>query len=244
MSTLDLTFAAATATAAVATATALSAYFNAKYHIGKDLSYIYYQQRGARYQAQLKAQNRISIWGTFSDNARKFADKECIWYSDPSTSPPTTHNYTWREAHAYACQYARWFLESGVQPGDCVGFYLQNSPDFVLGWLGLLAIGCYPAMINYGLVGGALVHCVKIAECRVLLVDEDFKERVLGNEALQQLGIRMHAVDGDFRAQVSGIAMKVPSEEYTKDVNEQTKVALRYTRYVYEFCSRRTLRLT
>lgn len=92
-------------------------------------------------------------------------------------------------------------------------------------------------MINYGLVGGALVHCVKIAECRVLLVDEDFKDRVLGLNDLRDLGISMHVVDRDFRASISRTAMKVPAAEYTKEVGEQTKVALRYTRYGYSFCS-------
>ncbi len=85
-------------------------------------------------------------------------------------------------------------------------------------------------MINYGLLGGALVHCVRIAECKVLLVDEDFKDRVLCNEQLRQLGINMHVVDQGLRVHISRIAMKVPSREYTKDVDEQTKVALRYTR--------------
>ena len=226
-----------TAPTALAGAVALSAYLNAKYHIAKDLSHMYYQHRGARYQAQLKAQSRINIWSTFSDNAFKFADKPCIWYSDPSTTPPSVHEYTWREAREYACQYAQWFLKAGVQPGDCVGFYLQNSPDFVLGWLGLLAIGCYPAMINYNLVGGALVHCVKIAECKVLLVDEDFKERVLGNDELRELGVSMHVVDGDFKTRISRVPVKVPSADYTKDVDEKTKVALRYTRYVNIFTS-------
>jgi acyl-CoA synthetase (AMP-forming)/AMP-acid ligase II len=121
-------------------------------------------------------------------------------------------------------------LEANVQPGDCVGFYLQNSPDFVLGWLGLLAIGCYPATINYNLVGKALVHCVKIAECKVLLVDEDFRERVLGNKELRDLGVSMHIVDRDFRARMSRTPMKMLNEEYTKDVDEKTKLALRYTR--------------
>ncbi|KAJ9610752.1 hypothetical protein H2200_005529 [Cladophialophora chaetospira] len=226
---------AATAAVALATATGLSAYLNAKYHIGKDLSHLYYQRHGARYQERVKAQNKINIWATFCENSHKFADKDCIWYSDPSTSPPTIVTYTWREAREYAYQYAEWFLQAGVQPGDCVGFYLQNSPDFVLGWLGLLAIRCYPAMINYNLVGGALVHCVKIAECKILLVDEDFSERVLGNEELQRLGISMHAVDREFRARISRMPVKVPSKEYTKDVNEKTRLALRYTRCVDGF---------
>ncbi|KIW88251.1 uncharacterized protein Z519_11362 [Cladophialophora bantiana CBS 173.52] len=223
--------AAATATAALASAAALSAYLNAKYHLAKDLSHIYYQHRGARHQARLKAQNKINIWATFCENCDQFADDACIWYSDPSTIPPTIHNYTWREAREYACQYAAWFLnEAGVKPGDCVGFYLQNSADFVLGWLGLLGIGCYPALINYNLVGGALVHSVKIAECKVLLVDEDFKDRVFEiEEELRQLGVVVYVVDRDFRARISRIPVKIPDAEYTKDAGEKTKLALRYT---------------
>ncbi|KAH0828314.1 Isopenicillin N epimerase component 1 [Fonsecaea pedrosoi] len=228
--------AATTAAVGLAGAAALSAYLNAKFHLGKDLTQIYYHRRGERYQARLKAQNKINLWASFCENADKFADRDCIWYSDPSTSPPTVHNYTWREAREHACRYAQWFLEAGVRPGDCVGFYLHNSPDFVLGWLGLLAIGCYPAMINYNLVGGALVHCVKIAECRILLVDEDFRDRVsssslLEDKELQQLQVSVHVIDGDFRARLARFPGEMPSAaaEYTKDIGEKTRLALRYT---------------
>ena len=220
----------ATATAAVAGTAALSAWLNAKYHIYKDLSHIYYQRRGARYQEEVKRQNKINIWGSFTENAQKFTDRDCIWYSDPATTPPVVYSYTWREAYEYACRCAQWFLEAGVKPGDCVGFYLQNSPELVLGWMGLLAIGCYPAMINYNLVGGALVHCTKIAGCTLLLVDDEFQERVLGNEELRSLGISTHVVDHDFRTRLSSVPLKVPDPKYTKNVGEKTKVAMRYTR--------------
>lgn len=49
--------------------------------------------------------------------------------------------YTRREAHDRVCQYAAYFLELGVRPGNFVAFYLENSPDFFLAWLGLWAIG-------------------------------------------------------------------------------------------------------
>ena len=214
----------------LATTIGLSAYINAKYHIWKDLSHIYYQQRGTRYQEKLKRQNKINIWGTFTENARKFADRDCIWYLDPSTTPPTEHTYTWTQAYEYACKYAQWFLEAGVEPGECVGFYLQNSPDFVLGWMGLLAIGCYPAMINYNLVGGALVHCTKIAECSLLLVDEDFQDRVEGNEELKAIGVRTQVVDRDFRSKVASLKARKPDEKFTKDADEKTRLVMRYTR--------------
>lgn len=110
-----------------------------------------------------------------------------------------------------------------------MGFYLQNSPDFVLGWMGLLAIGCYPAFINYNLVGGALVHCTKIAECRMLLVDEDIQDRVIENEELKAMGVKIQVVDEKFREQIRSLEPSVPDEKFTKDANERTRLALRYT---------------
>ncbi|TKA75845.1 hypothetical protein B0A55_04388 [Friedmanniomyces simplex] len=221
--------AAATSTLLAGSA-ALSAYLNAKYHISKDLSYLYYQHRGQRYQDQLKRQNKINIWATFTENATQFADRECIWYSDPSTNPPTPHAYTWREAHDWACRYAEWFLGAGrVRPGDCAGFYLQNSQHFMFAWMGLLAIGCFPAMINYNLVGGALVHCVELAECPLMLVDEEYSGRVLGNSELAALGVQVQVLDRPFEAQLATIKPRMPDAKYTKDANEKTKYALRYT---------------
>ena len=227
----------ATAAAGIATAVALSAYLNGKYHIWKDLSYMYYQRRGARYQESLKKQNKINIWNSFAENAKTFADRDCIWYSDPSTTPPTVHSFTWTEAYQHACKYSEWFLSVGVRPGECVGFYLQNSPDFVLAWMRSLAIGCYPAMINYNLVGGALVHCTKIAECALLLADEDFQDRVLDNEELKAMGVRSQVVDREFRNRIASIEPRQPDSSYTKDANEKTRLAIRYTRYCLKWCT-------
>lgn len=215
-------------TTTVVLGTAATAYLNAKYHISKDLAHYYYLHRGLRYQEHLKRQDKINIWGTFSEKAHLFAHKDCIWYSDPSTNPPTTHTYSWQEAHEWSCRYAQWFLTAGVQPGDCVGFYLQNSPDFMFAWMGLLAIGCYPAMINYNLVGGALVHCAKLADCKLMLVDEDYSDRVLGNEELK--GIRLQVIDEGFRKELLKIEPMMPDKKYTQHADEKTRYALRYTR--------------
>lgn len=208
-------------------------YLNAKHHIHKDLEYLYYLQRGERYQQKLKQQGKINIWATFVANATRFADRDCIWYSGSSNTPPTVTVYSWKQAHEQACRYASWFLSQGVRRGDCVGFFLQNSPDFVLAWMGLLAIGCYPATINYNLVGGALVHCVKIAECKLLLVDEDFQDRVLEVAELRDTGVATQVMDRDFRDLISKLPPLPPPEELTSDVHEKTRVALRYTRHAF-----------
>lgn len=69
-------------------------------------------------------------------------------------------------------QYAQWFLrEGGVQPGDLVALFMANSPDFVFAWMGLLAIGAAPALINHNLTKQALLHCLGIAEAKLVLAD-------------------------------------------------------------------------
>lgn len=187
-------------------------------------------RRGICYQEQLKRKNKINIWGTFTENAQNFSDRECIWYSDPGTNPPTTYSYTWQEAYSYACQHAQWFLDAGIRPGQCVGLYLQNSPELVLGWMGLLAIGCWPAMINYNLIGDALVHCVKVADCQLLLVDEDLQRRVLDNEQLEAMVVKVQVLDQPFKDRLRQLRAETPDPIYTKDANEKTKLAMRYTR--------------
>ena len=209
---------------------AISLYLNGKYHICKDLTHIYYLQRGIRHQDRLRRENRIDIWRTFTENAAKLPDLDCVWYQEPGRNATTVHKYTWAAAHTRACQYAHWFLSNGVRPGDCVAFILQNSADFVLAWLGLIAISCYPAMINYNLVGGALVHCVKIAECKIVLVDDDIKERVLNNEHLLMLGVQIEVLDDTLKARVATMQTTSPGEEHRRGCDDQTKLALRYTR--------------
>lgn len=48
---------------------------------------------------------------------------------------------------------------------------MQNSPDFAFAWVGLLAIGAAPAMINYNLTGKALLGCIEISTAKLVLVD-------------------------------------------------------------------------
>lgn len=69
----------------------------------------------------------------FQDAAIKYADEECIWSRDGI--------YTWRQTYKLVCQYGNYFLSLNVSPGDHVGVYLLNRPEFLFTWLGLLSIG-------------------------------------------------------------------------------------------------------
>ena len=77
--------------------------------------------------------NRLSCYYFFEESVRNYPDAIAIW---------SRHGiYTWLEVDTYVNQYAAYFLEVGARPGQLVAFYLQNAPEFLFAWLGLLAIG-------------------------------------------------------------------------------------------------------
>ncbi|KAK5633356.1 hypothetical protein RRF57_009071 [Xylaria bambusicola] len=140
-------------------------------------------------QATVK-EKRISPYYFFERHVRAQPSEECIWWRGGS--------YTWDAAYTRANQYAHFFRSQGVQANDLVSFFMINSPDFVLAWMGLWAIGAAPALINHNLSQQALLHCLSIAGSKLVLAD--------GPEGLLA---RLDAVEGDLTA--SGIRIvKLP----------------------------------
>lgn len=64
-------------------------------------------------------------------------------------------------------------LEQGIRPGDLVAMYLHNSAEFLMIFFATLCIGAGPALINYNLEGKALMHCLTVAQSKLLIIDED-----------------------------------------------------------------------
>ena len=88
-------------------------------------------------------------------------------------------SYTYAEVYDRALRYGAWLRERhGVRPGDMVALDCMNSDVFVFVWFGLWAIGAKPAFINYNLTGAPLVHCVKKAGTRVMLIDPEIASNV------------------------------------------------------------------
>lgn len=154
--------------------------------------------------------------------------EEAIW--------SRTGCYTWAETYANACRYAQYFLQNGVKPGELVTFYLTNQPEFVFGHLGSWAIGSAPAMINHHLAGDALIHCLKVAGGKLLIVDEDpdtqqriedVRDRIEG-----ELGITIKVLDKHLKGEILRMEPKRPDDEYRKGILGTFPMCLFYTRYV------------
>ncbi|KAI0503431.1 AMP-binding enzyme [Xylaria bambusicola] len=171
----------ATIVAGIAATAAGLTYLDGKYHIRQDVQMIRAKRKGAKMLQKAIKEKRISPYYFFERHARAQPSEECIWWRGGS--------YTWDAAYTRANQYAHFFRSQGVQANDLVSFFMINSPDFALAWMGLWAIGAAPALINHNLSQQALLHCLSIAESKLVLAD--------GPEGLLA---RLDAVEGDLKA--------------------------------------------
>ena len=80
---------------------------------------------------------------------------------------------TYAQTDALANRVAHWAVGQGLSCGDVVALVLPNRLDYVPIWMGLAKVGVVAALINYNLVGAALVHCIGISGATHLIVDPE-----------------------------------------------------------------------
>lgn len=114
---------------------------------------------------------------------------------------------------------------------------MLNSPDFLFIWLGLLSIGAAPALINYNLASGALVHCVKISGTKLLFYDcaPDCASRIEASAGeLRTLGVEPILLNETLKAELDRYPTERPKTTCFEDSSTAFPLGLMYTRYVCE----------
>lgn len=217
-----------TATAAAASLAAISglaAYLNGKYHLAQDLRVLRFKGRAGKYYANLVNTKRQSLWYSFAPHVPKYANELCIWSRE--------RTYTWLEVHDKAIQWAHFFLANGVKPGDMVATYLMNSADFMVIWLGLFCIGCAPAHLNYNLKGESLIHCLRVAGVKMVLVDSDpecaARFDACKEQAEKDLNVTSFTVGNTLLDKVYSGPVLLPGDEYREHVKGTDPTCLLYT---------------
>ncbi|KAF2017209.1 fatty acid transporter-like protein [Aaosphaeria arxii CBS 175.79] len=211
---------------AIAGATAAAAYIDAKFHITKDLQAIRRGKASEKEFARQGGYKRGSLWHFFEEQVHRLPEtEEAIWSREGC--------YTWGETYAQACRYSQFFRQHGVKTGEFVSLYLTNQPEFVFAVLGSWGVGSAPALINHHLAGDALIHCLKVAGGKILIVDEasDARERI---EAVRdriegELGMTIQVLDKSLKGEICRLEPKRPEDELRKGLTGTFPMCLFYT---------------
>jgi solute carrier family 27 fatty acid transporter 1/4 len=79
--------------------------------------------------------------------------------------------YTFKQIDDLANRIGNYFSSQDFGHGDVVDVIMDSKPEFVALWLGLAKIGCTASLVNTNLRNQSLVHCIKVAEPRAVIVD-------------------------------------------------------------------------
>ena len=110
----------------------------------------------------VKPESTTTIADLVEGFARDRPDNLAILYQDETL--------TYRELDARANRYANWARSQGVGRGDVVALLMENRPDYIAAWLGIVKLGAIAALLNTNLRGSALVHSLTVAGARHLIL--------------------------------------------------------------------------
>jgi len=85
---------------------------------------------------------------------------------------------TYQQLEERANRFAHMLREQGIGPGDHVGLYLYNGPEFLEAMVGTLKVRAVPININYRYVEDELVYLFNDADLRVVVFNQEYAPRV------------------------------------------------------------------
>jgi fatty-acyl-CoA synthase len=142
---------------------------------------------------------------------------------------------TYRALDEAANRYARWALDQGVRPGDAVALFMENRPEYVAAWLGLLKVGGVVALINTNLIGAALAHSIAIAGARHIIVGDELRASYMAAAPLLETKPRpwlsggMAGCGEDLDAALAAVSAASPGKDARAGVRCKDKAFYIYT---------------
>ncbi len=108
-------------------------------------------------------------------------------YADSTATVLLGAKLSYARIDELANRFANALQKLGVQKGDRVGFMLPNSPQFVIGYYGILKAGAVSVCFNPMYTPREIVHQAKDAGVKIMLILDRFFPQV--KEAMSEAGI-------------------------------------------------------
>lgn len=129
----------------------------------------------------------VTLHQSFEAIAQQHADKVAVYWGDESI--------TYSVLREQSQSLARHLIgDHGVQPGDRVGLWIQNSPQFITSLFGILSAGAVAIPINTFLKPAEAAYILSDAGAKVLITNAD-RQPVLGEISVVTTGLKVIHVE-------------------------------------------------
>lgn len=93
-----------------------------------------------------------------------------------------------------------YFKSNGYQKGETVALLMETRLEYPSMWLGLSKIGVITALINFNLRNETLIHSIKAASTKAIIVSAEMMEsleEIMGDEEISKLSIYVYDTEND-----------------------------------------------
>ncbi|MHB0980848.1 MAG: AMP-binding protein [Thermoleophilia bacterium] len=141
-----------------------------------------------------------------AERARRLGDRPFLRFKD--------RELTYGDMDRFSNRCANGFAGLGIAKGDKVSIMLPNCPEFLHLWFGAAKIGAVEVPINTSYKGEFLRHIVDQSDSRVLVIDQQYLDRVrLIQDDLKKL--ERIVVFGDASAgEAAAAGLRIPAMTY------------------------------
>jgi fatty-acyl-CoA synthase len=102
---------------------------------------------------------------------RELAEELADRFGDKMALESLRESYSYRQWNGRSNRYARWFRDQRLGKGDVVGLLMPNRAEYLCVWMGVAKAGGVTALLNTGLNGLSLAHCIDVVNAKVIVVD-------------------------------------------------------------------------
>ena len=115
------------------------------------------------FHSWMHKRNKKILSDLFEEQVRRSPEKPAVIFANDD------HTWSFRELNEYSNTVANHFSRLGLQKGDTVALFMENSPEYIGLTVGLWKIGVTVAFINHNLRHESFTHCVRAAKSRALV---------------------------------------------------------------------------
>ena len=139
------------------------------------------------------------LYHFLQESARRFPNRAAIIYQDPpqGTEPVVK---TYRDLEEQSDRFAAALSSLGVARGDRVAYYIQNSPELITGFYGVLKAGAVPVPCNVMYRSEELAYHLNDSGARSLLCEAELyptASQALPETSVSEVIVAGGKVDGD-----------------------------------------------
>ena len=147
----------------------------------------------------------------YLDFALAHAEKECLIYEN--------ERYTYKEVFEKSAQAGNALIKAGIKKGDRVAICMQNNPEFVYSYFGIVGIGAVCVPLNSWWVPSEVIYGLEHSDAKLLIADS---KRLKGLESLPNVKkiVTSYTPDSSFTSFdnfISGFDKTFPEVEIGRD---------------------------